>query len=169
MWQYEALKLEIAHNTEDPEGLEEAVRSTERRFSADSGYEPWQRASIKRVVADYYLSQGRLRAARDHLVESVSGLNKRDPKIWMSYAKLNETVYKRRLDVQSLLNALKGLLFAITLSLHKSRLIIPRVLRLLRSREFKSSDQILAFVRDNTQQMPTWIWIFWAPQLLMML
>lgn len=33
------------------------------------------------------------------------------------------------------MNALKGLLFATTLSLHKSRLIIPRILRLLRYRD----------------------------------
>ena len=71
--------------------------------------------------------------------------------------------------MQSLLNALKGLLFATTLSLHKSRLIIPRILRLLRSRDHQASDQILAYVRANTEQMPTWIWIFWAPQLLVML
>lgn len=87
----------------------------------------------------------------------------------MSYARLNETVYERRQDMQSLLNALKGLLFATTLSLHKSRLIIPRILRLLRSRDHQASDQILAYVRANTEQMPTWIWIFWAPQLLVML
>jgi hypothetical protein len=70
-WQYEALKLEIAHNTEDPVGLEERVREIEGRFTADSGYEPWQRASIKRIVADYHLSQGRLQDARDRLVGSV--------------------------------------------------------------------------------------------------
>jgi hypothetical protein len=69
------------------------------------------------------------------------------------------------------MNALKGLLFATTLSLHKSRLIIPRILRLLRprDRDSQSSEQISEFVRSNTDQMPTWIWIFWAPQLLVML
>ena len=39
--QYEGLKLEIGHNTEDPEGVEERVKEIERRFSNDSGYEPW--------------------------------------------------------------------------------------------------------------------------------
>ena len=53
---HEALKLEISHNTEDPEGLEERVRDVERRFTNDQSYEPWQRASIKRIIADYYLS-----------------------------------------------------------------------------------------------------------------
>lgn len=39
--QYETLKLEIAHNTEDPEGVEEKVREIERRFSPESGHETW--------------------------------------------------------------------------------------------------------------------------------
>jgi hypothetical protein len=71
--------------------------------------------------------------------------------------------------MQSLLNALKGLLFATTLSLHKSRLIIPRILRLLRAREHQGSEQLRNYATANTEQMPTWIWIFWAPQLLVML
>lgn len=58
----------------------------------------------------------------------------------MSYARLNETVYEHEKDTQSLMNALKGLLFTTTLSLHKSRLIIPRILRLLRSREHQTSE-----------------------------
>lgn len=87
----------------------------------------------------------------------------------MTYAKLNETVYHHNKDEQSRMNALKGLLFATTLSLHKSRLIIPRILRLLRPRERESSEQVIEFVKGNTDQMPTWIWIFWAPQLLVML
>jgi hypothetical protein len=167
--QYEALKLEIGHNTEDAEGLEAKVREIESRFRRDSGFEPWQRASIKRVIADYYLSKGRISEARDQLVESISDLNKQDPKIWLSYAKLNETVYEHKQDVQSLLNALKGLLFATTLSLPKSRLIIPRILRLLRTREHQGSEQLRNYAAANTEQMPTWIWIFWAPQLLVML
>lgn len=68
-----------------------------------------------------------------------------------------------------MLNALKGLLFATTLTLHKSRLIIPRILRLLRSKDVRNTGHILDYVRINTEQMPTWIWIFWAPQLLVML
>lgn len=98
-WEYESLKLEIRHNTEDPEGVEARVREAERRFSSSSAYEPWQRASITRIIADYYLSQGRISAARDHLVASIQNLNQRDPKIWLSYARLNETVYEQQHDV----------------------------------------------------------------------
>jgi hypothetical protein len=63
---------------------------------------------------------------------AISELNRRDPKLWMSYAKLNETIFERKRDEQSFINSLKGLLFATTLSLHKSRLIMPKILRLLR-------------------------------------
>jgi hypothetical protein len=167
--EYEGLKLEIGHNTEAPESLQARVDEIEARFHRDSGCEPWQRASIKRVVADFHLSRGRVGAARDRLVECITDLNRLDPKIWLSYARLNETVFERRADTQSLLNALKGLLFATTLSLHKSRLIIPRVLRLLRTREHQGSEQLRNYATANTDQMPTWIWIFWAPQLLVML
>lgn len=165
--------MEIAHNTEDPQGLDNKIREIELRLRPDRGFEPWQRASIKRVIADFYLSKGRLREARAHLLEAISDLNKRDPKIWLSYARLNETVLEARGDAQSRLNALKGLLCATTLSLHKSRLIIPRMLRLLqcsRARESGSgADQVRDYWRANAEFMPTWIWIFWTPQLFMML
>jgi hypothetical protein len=32
-----------------------------------------------------------------------------------------------------------------------------------------SVERISDYVRTNVEQMPTWIWIFWAPQLLVML
>jgi hypothetical protein len=35
------LKLEIAYNTEDPEGMEEKIVETEKRFTADSSIESW--------------------------------------------------------------------------------------------------------------------------------
>jgi hypothetical protein len=68
-------------------------------------------------------------------METINTLNKRDQKIWHTYAKLHETIFERSPDFLSLLEALKGLLFATTLSLYKSRLIIPRILHLLRSRD----------------------------------
>lgn len=94
-------------------------------------------------MADFYLSRGKLQEAQQHLIKAISVHTKRDPKIWMSYAKLNETVYEHKKDEQSRLNALKGLLFATTLSLHKSRLIIPRILKLLvvRNNETQQSSE----------------------------
>lgn len=74
--EYESLKLEIKHNTEDPEGLDNRVREAERNFSIvpnnvpnidsthhssinannnNSSYEPWHRASISRIIANYYI------------------------------------------------------------------------------------------------------------------
>jgi hypothetical protein len=56
--EYESLKLEIKHNTEDPEGLDARVREAERNFSStsnNSSYEPWHRASISRIIANYYI------------------------------------------------------------------------------------------------------------------
>lgn len=53
----------------------------------------------------------------------------------MSYAKLNETVFNELKDEKAIFNALRGYLSATVLNLHKSRLIIPYVLRLLRRRD----------------------------------
>ena len=169
--EYEQLKLEIDHNREAPEALQARVQEIEAKFNRESNFESWQKASVKRVVAEYYLSKGRITEARDRLVECISDLNRLDPKIWMSYARLNEIVLERTRDgqAQALLNALKGYLFATTLNLPKSRLIIPRILKLLRRREHQGSEQLRGYATQNAEQMPAWIWIFWAPQLLAML
>jgi hypothetical protein len=97
-------------------------------------FEPWQKASLRRVIANHYLDVGRINEAQQILVDTIKHLNKRDPKVWLSYARLHEIIFEeKRGDCRfSLLNALKGLLFATTLSLHKSRLLIPRILKLLR-------------------------------------
>jgi len=96
--QYEVLKLELGHNSEDAESLEEKVKGIEKNLATESAFEPWQKASLKQIIADFYLSRGRLRAAQEHLLAAISELTKRDPKIWMSYARLNETVYEHQKD-----------------------------------------------------------------------
>lgn len=39
----------------------------------------------------------------------------------------------------------------------------------MRKREHNRSQALLAFLQVNIESMPTWIWIFWCPQLLVML
>ena len=60
---YEQLKLDLAHNTEDPQSLEQRVKDIERSLGQDSPYESWQVASLKQIMAEFYLSRGRLRDA----------------------------------------------------------------------------------------------------------
>lgn len=141
---FENLKLELKYNTEDPQQLEKRIEDAIRIAAAHTGLELWQRASIRRVIADHYMDQGKIGEAQKLLVASLSEMNKRDPKIWLSYARLNEIVFDARGAecVNSLLNALKGLLFATTLSLHKSRLIIPRIFRLLRANVHRCSGRV---------------------------
>lgn len=87
----------------------------------------------------------------------------------MSFAKLNQTVFNLKKDEISLQHTLKSYCSAITLSLHKSRYIIPLVLNLIKRRkelngpEFKELSNSL---RKNVDQMPAWIWLFWIPQIL---
>ena len=64
---------------------------------------------------------------------------------------------------------MKSYFSAITLCMHKSRFIVPHVLKLIKKRTdlndpiFKESTNAL---RKNLDQMPTWIWLFWIPQIL---
>ena len=64
------------------------------------------------------------------------------------------------------MNALKGYLFTVTLAQHKSKLILPFVLKLLKNRSLAKNKEIASFMKLNADQMPVWIWIFWLPQLL---
>ena len=66
-------------------------------------------------------------------------LNKKEAKTWMSYARLNETVFNALKDEKSLQNAIKGYLSCTALSLHKSRLILPHVLKLIKRKEHVTS------------------------------
>ena len=66
---------------------------------------------------------------------------------------------------------MKSYFSAMTLCLHKSRFLIPQVLKLIKKRgdlneaQFKEATNA---VRRNLDQMPTWIWLFWIPQILQM-
>lgn len=138
---FENLKLELEYNTEDPAQLERRIAEATRIAEGHQGLELWMRASIRRVIADHYIDRGQIKRAQELLRRAISEMNRRDPKLWLSYARLNEIVFEEsqkepRPSVNSqtcLLNALKGLLLATTLSLHKSRMIIPRIFRLLRT------------------------------------
>jgi len=57
-------------NTENPEALDKKVRDTMNLFERTPKYELWQRASISRVVSNYYISQGRLSEAREKLKDA---------------------------------------------------------------------------------------------------
>lgn len=66
----------------------------------------------------------------------------------MSYAKLNEIVHNEKLDERSATNALKGYFCATGLNQHKARLIIPFVMRLLKSRHLANpSVKLTQFVK----------------------
>lgn len=100
--------------------------------------------------------------------ESIS-LNKKEAKTWLSFAKLNQTVFGLKKDEVSLQNVLKSYFSAIALCLHKSRFIVPHIINLIKKRrdlnvpEFR---EVTKQVKNNLEQMPTWIWLFWIPQVL---
>lgn len=92
--------------------------------------------------------------------------NKKEAKTWLSYAKLNEIVFTNLNDEKSYTNALKGYMCGIVLNLHKTKLIIPHFLKLLKRKEHANNNNIPNIMKTNIEQIPTWVWIFWTPQLL---
>lgn len=66
------------------------------------------------------------------------------------------------------MNSMKGYFCALSLSQHKSRLIIPYLLRLIKYKQHATSKQIKSFLKTNVEQLPGWLWLFWIPQLLQM-
>ena len=69
------------------------------------------------------------------LVKSINW-NRKEAKTWLSYAKLNEIVLNNRGDEKAFINAMKGYMCATVLNLHKTKLIIPNLLKLFRKKEF---------------------------------
>lgn len=114
----------------------------------ESRYEPWQKAELGRIFGEYFLSLGNLKQSQNYFKQSLE-LNKKEAKTWFSYAKLNETVFNELKDEKSLTNAIKGYMSATALSLHKSRLIIPHILKLIRRREHNNSQTLSRAVVAN--------------------
>jgi hypothetical protein len=50
---------------------------------------------------------------------------------------------------RSVMNSLKGYLFAVTLAQHKSKLIIPFVLKLIKTPSLKNKRDIAGFIKLN--------------------
>lgn len=96
-------------------------------------YEPYQIAAMQRLLGDYYFRVGSLDKSQQHLKESLA-LNKKEAKTWLTFAKLNQQVFNIKKDEGSLQNIIKSYLSAITLSLHKSRFIVPDLINLIKKR-----------------------------------
>lgn len=98
-------------------------------------------------------------------------MNKKEAKTWLSYAKLNQIIFQHKNDEVSFQHIMKSYMSAITLCMHKSRFIVPQVFKLIKKRtdlneaNYKECTNAL---RRNLEQMPTWIWLFWIPQILQM-
>ena len=102
-------------------------------------FEPYQAADLCRLIGDYFHREGHLDKAQRYLKESLS-LHKKEAKTWLSFAKLNQTVFNHKKDEVSLQQILKSYFSAIALSLHKSRFIIPHILALVKRRRDISND-----------------------------
>lgn len=84
------------------------------------------------------------------IVKSIE-YNKKEAKTWLSYAKLNELVFNNLKDEKSYTNALKGYMCGIVLNLHKTKLIIPHFLKLLKRKEHANNNAIPPFMKTNIE------------------
>ena len=161
---YEVLKLHLEFNKVNMEAIViDAEKLLEdNRFNP---YESWQKAEFSRVLGEHYLQNGHISKAKEMLSKSLE-YNKKEAKTWISYAKLNELVFNKLSDEVSYQNALKGYMCGCVLNLHKSKLILPNVIKLMKRKEHNNNPRIHQWIKSNLEQMPTWIWIFWAPQLI---
>ena len=105
-------------------------------------------ADIQRLCGEYFLQKGDLVNAKKNLLESIEK-NKKEAKTWLSYAKLNEVVHSEKKDEKTIMNSMKGYFCALSLSQHKSRLIIPFLLRLIKTKQHANSKQIKSFLKTN--------------------
>jgi len=115
-------------------------------------YDPWMNAEILRLQGEFGLAQGNLVEAKAKITQSIEK-NKKEAKTWLAYAKLNEIVFTNARAEQdkdrSVMNSLKGYLFAVTLAQHKSKLIIPFVLKLIKTPSLKNKRDIAGFIKLN--------------------
>jgi len=103
------------------------------------------------LIGDYFYRVGSLDKSQKYLKESLN-LNKKEAKSWLSYAKLNQTVFQHKKDEVSLQNILKSYFSAITLSLHKSRFVIPQIINLIKKRKDLNGQEfreVTAALRKN--------------------
>lgn len=139
-------------------------------FVENPEYDLWMRAEILRLQGEYMMSRGDLNSAKSHLLASINK-NKKEAKTWISYAKLNEIIQNERGDEKSAMNALKGYFCATGLTQHKARFHIPFIMRILKTKNQvqQNSPTLINFVKMNVDQLPTWLWLFWIPQLLQLI
>ena len=86
------------------------------------------------------------------------------------YARLNEIVFENKKSEDALTNCLKGYFCGIALDLPKSKQVIPQMIKLLKRKDINGAifQPVVQYMKVNLDQMPTWIWLFWIPQLLQM-
>jgi hypothetical protein len=64
-------------------------------------FESHQISELLRLIGDYFYNVGSLDKSQRFLKESLS-LNKKESKTWLSYAKLNQTIFQHKKDEVSL-------------------------------------------------------------------
>jgi catechol-2,3-dioxygenase len=96
-------------------------------------FEPYQIAAMQRLIGDYFFRVGTLDKAQKYYTDSI-GMNDKDYKSWLSFAKFNESIYLIKKDEVSLQHVLKGYMSAISYALHKSRFIIPNLFQIIKKK-----------------------------------
>jgi len=125
-------------------------------------------SEIMRLRGELLDKLGKSESAYDEVSSAVTECI-HNYKAWVSYAMFREAWSLDKKDVDSNLGALKGYIHAATYMISKSKYYIPKVLLCIeRSQNFPESDHksTLQQFKEFSVNLPTWVWLFWIPQLV---
>jgi len=117
-------------------------------------------------IKGYFLYKlGKIRDSHDCFVKAVD-LNQTDYRLYLDWAELSEnvlfTLKNTKLEKTWFENTLINNFMTIVFKLDKSKSIIPKIFYLIR----KFPNQLIGSNFDKyLENIPTWVWIFWIPQI----
>jgi len=105
------------------------------------------------------------------LFKDAINFNGTDYKIWMDWAELNESLLvidmeKNNINYTRFNETLICYFMTIVFKLDKAKFIIPKILYLIKKFNTFELQEVLKNYIDN---IPTWVWVFWIPQILKLL
>jgi hypothetical protein len=149
-------------------GLRE-VDEVLKHFTISSGHQEVEkdiRASYLSNKAFFLYKLERYGEAQNHFEEAVSN-NSTDYRVWKDWAEMCENILnmvKQESYAEKWFeNTLYNYIMVIVHKLDKSRYIVPKLFNLFK----KHSNHVIDKRYDtHLEHIPTWIWLFWIPQLL---
>ena len=126
-------------------------------------------ASYLTMKGYFFYKTGKVKDAHDCFVKSVN-LNPTDFRIWNDFAEMSEnilnTIKGKKIEKTWFENTLINNFMVIVFKLDKAKYIIPKIFKTIK----KFPNQIIGSNFDKyLENIPTWVWLFWIPQIFELL